>query len=66
VTPRDQTSHFELNFYLAKICGAIYKGDPRKVKNRGCSRSSTTLAKPKSDILMTPSWMRKLAGFISL
>ena len=37
VTPKDQISHFELNFYLPKICGAMYKGDPKNVKNKSSS-----------------------------
>lgn len=47
-------SHFELNFYFAKICGAMYKGDPKKVKKTTSSTSFTVLAKPKSEILITP------------
>lgn len=65
VTPNDHISHFELNFYLANICGAIYNGEPKKVKKSNSSTFYTVLANPKSEILITPLCIRKLAGLIS-
>jgi len=64
--PSDHISHFVEYGFLARICGAIYNGDPTQDRNSWLEKLSTYLAKPKSAILYIPSWLNILAGLRSL